>query len=143
MMAVSRVVQRGTAIAAGSGERSIHEEDQQMRSACVGLHDTETDRDVAALMWDMLLGGIGALGGAAPTRRSVEAWIRAVDDQWPLSFDNVCEAVGLEPDALRTALLATDRADTSLAVHPERGIAADLHDGPLLRGHGVAGQVRD
>ena len=35
-----------------------------------------------------------------------EAWIRAVDYDWPFSFNNVCETLGIDPSALRAALLA-------------------------------------
>jgi len=35
-----------------------------------------------------------------------EAWIRAVDYEWPFSFNNVCETLGIDPGALRGALLA-------------------------------------
>jgi hypothetical protein len=34
-----------------------------------------------------------------------EAWIRAVDYEWPFSFNNVCETLGIDPSALRSALL--------------------------------------
>jgi len=34
-----------------------------------------------------------------------ETWIRSVDYEWPFSFNNVCEALGIDPDALRSALL--------------------------------------
>lgn len=34
-----------------------------------------------------------------------EQWIRAVDYEWPFSFNNVCETLGIDPDALRSALL--------------------------------------
>lgn len=37
--------------------------------------------------------------------REAEAWIRTVGDPWPCSFDNVCEALGIDPSALRAALL--------------------------------------
>jgi hypothetical protein len=35
-----------------------------------------------------------------------EAWIRAIDYDWPFSFNNVCETLGIDPSALRAALLA-------------------------------------
>jgi hypothetical protein len=38
--------------------------------------------------------------------REAEAWIRADDPLWPMSFLNVCEALGLAPAKLRAALLA-------------------------------------
>jgi len=34
-----------------------------------------------------------------------EKWIRAVDYEWPFSFNNCCEALGVDSDALRSALL--------------------------------------
>lgn len=34
-----------------------------------------------------------------------EEWIRADDWNWPFSFNNVCDALGLDPEALRSALL--------------------------------------
>ena len=37
--------------------------------------------------------------------QQAEAWIKAVDYDWPFSFVNVCETLGIDPGALRTALL--------------------------------------
>jgi hypothetical protein len=66
--------------------------------------------EAAALMWDVLLEAIGGLDGGGSTRRSIEAWTRATDDRWPLSFQNVCESLGLEADVLRSTLLVPDPA---------------------------------
>lgn len=38
--------------------------------------------------------------------RDAYTWITANDFSWPYSFLNVCEALGLSPDALRDDLLA-------------------------------------
>lgn len=38
--------------------------------------------------------------------KEAEEWIRAVDYDWPFSFNNVCEVLGIDPAALRGALLA-------------------------------------
>jgi len=38
--------------------------------------------------------------------QQAEEWIRAVDYEWPFSFNNVCETLGIDPSALRRALLA-------------------------------------
>jgi hypothetical protein len=38
--------------------------------------------------------------------QQAEEWIRAVDYEWPFSFNNVCETLGIDPSALRGALLA-------------------------------------
>jgi hypothetical protein len=37
--------------------------------------------------------------------QQAEQWIRAVDYDWPFSFNNVCETLGIDPSALRSALL--------------------------------------
>ena len=37
--------------------------------------------------------------------QQAEAWIRAIDYEWPFSFNNVCETLGISPDALREKLL--------------------------------------
>ena len=37
--------------------------------------------------------------------REAEQWIRAVDYEWPFSFQNVCETLGINPESLRGALL--------------------------------------
>ena len=38
--------------------------------------------------------------------QQAEEWIRAVDYEWPFSFNNVCETLGIDPSALRGSLLA-------------------------------------
>src|SRR5262245_33870738 len=47
-----------------------------------------------------------APGGPRRLARDAEDWIRADDHEWPMSFHNVCEALGIEPGKLREALLA-------------------------------------
>jgi hypothetical protein len=37
--------------------------------------------------------------------QQAEQWIKAVDYDWPFSFNNVCETLGIDPSALRAALL--------------------------------------
>jgi hypothetical protein len=51
--------------------------------------------------------------------QEAEAWIKAVDYDWPFSFQNVCETLGIDADALRGALL-TWKAQR-LASFDERG----------------------
>ncbi len=38
--------------------------------------------------------------------QQAEAWMRAIDYEWPFSFNNVCETLGIDPSALRGALLS-------------------------------------
>ena len=49
----------------------------------------------------------------ASDRRGIEAeaWIRAGDEESPFSFVDVCETLGVDPDALRAALLARTTRD--------------------------------
>ena len=51
--------------------------------------------------------------------QEAEAWIRAVDYDWPFSFNNVCETLGIDPEALRGALL--EWKARRLAALEERG----------------------
>ena len=37
--------------------------------------------------------------------RQAERWIRTRDWNWPFSFNNVCEALGIDPDCMRDTLL--------------------------------------
>ncbi len=37
--------------------------------------------------------------------REAEEWIQADDWDWPFSFNNVCDTLGLDPAAMRAALL--------------------------------------
>ena len=73
-----------------------------------GSQIEEMDREAVELMQEILAAGIRALDGSAATRRSAQAWTRADDRGWPLSFENVCATLGLEPDLLRSELLASD-----------------------------------
>jgi hypothetical protein len=65
-----------------------------------------------ALMRAVLEEAIRCLAGkSAPARKrptlALEArrWVSASGGQWPFAFDNICEALGFEPDRLRTRLL--------------------------------------
>jgi len=61
------------------------------------------------LMWRTLLDGIGALDRSGPTGQRARQWIAAVDPESSFSFENVREAVGIDPDVLRAALLGKSR----------------------------------
>jgi len=37
--------------------------------------------------------------------KQAEEWIRAVDYEWPFSFNNVCETLGIDAEALREKLV--------------------------------------
>jgi hypothetical protein len=48
-------------------------------------------------------GGIGGPGGGRE-HDGARAWVASQDRSWPFSFENVCEAVGIDAGALRRAL---------------------------------------
>jgi hypothetical protein len=49
-----------------------------------------------------------------------ERWIRSDDRDWPCSFVNVCEAIGIEPEPLRRAVLRGKAAPTANATPTTR-----------------------
>jgi hypothetical protein len=49
-----------------------------------------------------------------------ERWIRSDDRAWPCSFVNVCEAIGIEPEPLRRAVLRGKAAPTANATRTTR-----------------------
>jgi len=53
-------------------------------------------------MWRILLDGIRALEGS--NGLEAEGWTRAVDREGSMSFQNLCEALGVDADALRAAI---------------------------------------
>jgi hypothetical protein len=46
----------------------------------------------------------GDLTGEPWVFRRVVLWLRSDDTRWPYSFVNVCDALGLSPDAVRSTL---------------------------------------
>jgi len=51
--------------------------------------------------------------------RQAEEWIGAADWDWPFSFNNVCDTLGIDPDALRAKLF--DWKGTRLAEKDDTG----------------------
>jgi hypothetical protein len=48
-------------------------------------------------------------------------WIRAEDSEWLFSFENICEALGVNPAYLRRGLIAMSRRDGSPHGKPAPG----------------------
>lgn len=71
-------------------------------------------RLMAALLMDALVQFEKACAGRDPRARrmlhELQAWFYADDDSWPFSFENVCEHLRLEPDAIRGRLARIQRA---------------------------------
>ena len=53
------------------------------------------------------------LGADARLRFEAEQWIESGDRRWAFSFVTVCEALGLEPTAVRVALRRMQERNTS------------------------------
>jgi hypothetical protein len=53
--------------------------------------------------------------GVGAGRREADAWrwVTASDPEWPFSFENVCVALALEPEELRSELLQRRAAQSS------------------------------
>jgi hypothetical protein len=47
--------------------------------------------------------------------RQAEQWMNAVDYEWPFSFVNICETLGINPSALRDALMSWKRQRVAVA----------------------------
>ena len=90
--------------------------------------DSETS-PTKALLLAMLEDAIRCLLMPAGSRRDAaeaESWIRGDEPDWPLSFQNVCEALGFQPDLLRRAILRrAAAAETSWRLHLRRGRGRD------------------
>lgn len=56
--------------------------------------------------------------------RQAEQWIRTRDWDWPFSFNNVCEGLGIDPDCMRDALLRMKYEHLMAEQRPRRQHAA-------------------
>jgi len=81
-----------------------------------GLEEVAGER---ALMLDVLEDGIRCYQEhlhsprvrARLLARQSERWIRSDDWEWPYSFNNICDSLSIEPEALRRKLLETSRPE--------------------------------
>lgn len=70
-----------------------------------------------ALRFAILMDAIRCLAGTPGGRRRdrlvlarrAEVWVRRRDTRWPFSFDNVCDALNIDPERMRTYLLDPTR----------------------------------
>ena len=66
-----------------------------------------------------------AAGYGTPTDRraheQAKAYVASTDRAWPFSFENVCEAIGLDSTSLRRALQNQDHAPVLTAEVPANG----------------------
>lgn len=52
----------------------------------------------------VLEAAIKDVGGDAPDRTSAVAWLDSTDRGWPFSFENICEALDMNPGDVRRQL---------------------------------------
>jgi hypothetical protein len=70
-----------------------------------------------ALRFAILMDAIRCLAGTPGGRRRdrlvlarrAEVWVRRRDTRWPFSFDNVCDALNIDAERMRTYLLSPGR----------------------------------
>jgi hypothetical protein len=83
-------------------------------------HGAAERRLMLAILVDAIIGFQRAVTGCSVKRRrqllADERWILSDDRRWPFSFVNVCEALDIEPGALRRGLLRWRRTGV-----PSRG----------------------
>lgn len=56
--------------------------------------------------------------------RDAEQWIRLNDWSWPCSFNSVCDALGLDPEHMRSALLRMKPDPPTAEQHPQPDVVA-------------------
>jgi hypothetical protein len=97
--------------------------------------DSETS-PAKSLLLAMLEDAIRCVLTPAASRRDAaeaESWIRDDDLDWPMSYRNVCEALGFQPDLLRRAILrragaaqaSTEVTEAPWTLHLRRGRGGD------------------
>lgn len=126
-----------------------------MLGVSVSLADEPRTQDVngageRALMRAVLEDAIRCLGGAGGPMRlrpslAAEArrWVTDGDRHWPYSFENICDALGFEPDHVRVRLLhrtpEVELTDAALVARPRRepppehAIVSMIREGHPLR----------
>lgn len=100
-----------------------------------GARQDSANSGEKALMLAVLEDGIRCFQGHLTNERSnpkllakqAEEWIGADDWDWPFSFNNVCEHLCIDPDALRTSLIRWRQAnatagDPSRSTPPEKKV---------------------
>jgi len=50
--------------------------------------------------------------GGQPHRQELLAWFASPDRSWPFSFDNICDAIDLDPAQVRAGLRILSRSST-------------------------------
>lgn len=133
---MTKTIPRGTVVAIEHAEAATHEPATGRRDPDVladlfspeivlpeqllqGARRDSANSGEKALMLAVLEDGIRCFQGHLTNERSnpkllarqAEDWIMADDWDWPFSFNNVCEHLCIDPEALRASLLAWRRAN--------------------------------
>jgi len=101
-----------------------------------------------AILMDAIRCLAGSPGGRSRDRlvlaRRAEIWVRRRDTRWPFSFDNVCDALNIDAERMRTYLLnptsglVTQRQPPRVASHPAAVARANGANGSNGRQSGDA-----
>jgi hypothetical protein len=84
------------------------------KEAGIPVHDDAAQREsevgelMLAVLEDAMRTYKAGIDSAVASKRveafKVEAWVMSDDTDWPFAFVNVCNAIGLNPDYVRTAM---------------------------------------
>jgi len=87
-----------------------------------------------------MAGEIGPVRERPVLAADARAWVTNPDRRWPMSFENVCDALGFEAVALRTRLLRdhpalaiVDMTDARVAPRPRREAPAEADVVRMIR----------
>jgi len=73
-----------------------------------GQAETDLSQLMLAVLEDALRTYTDGVDSPIPSKRveafKVEAWVTSDDADWPFAFVNVCNAVGLSPEYVRTSM---------------------------------------
>ena len=112
-----------------SAMRHVRLPTQELRR--IGQHRIEPQRRLMAAVLQTVLDDVRGPSRRAAGRHAHEqarAYVASTDRSWPFSFENVCEAIGIDADRMREQLSVPGRpareASAAMTALPARARAA-------------------
>ena len=91
-----------------------------------GLHRIEPQRRLMAAVLQAVLDDVRGPYRQAAGRHAHEqarAYVASTDRSWPFSFENVCEAIGIDADLMREQLSVPGSSGSGVIGHNRGGFA--------------------
>jgi hypothetical protein len=89
-------------------KHAVRKESEPSSPKSLPQSESEVSELMLAVLEDAMRTYKDGVNSPIPSKRveafKVEAWVASDDTDWPFAFVNVCNAVGLTPDYLRTAM---------------------------------------